>query len=516
MMINLGRRLLRPAALILPVLFLTACAAGSPVADPAAGVDPNPAAAAPPPSAAGAMAAAVDPDLLADFAAAQQAINADWDAFHTDFDAWRAGLTACDRSAVTAALREFAGDFDGIAASARNLPSGGITRGLAYPVFDAAAIEGSLLRRYRDNWQPGNTDLAEALQSQRTQAAWVLRDTADQLDELGERDDPEQRAAAQALAEALEPINTAWDAAHQDYADLSRRQAEIAPVAEVSARVSALIKLWNLDLIEPLQKLESEDAAVADLADELLAAAQYERDTLTELRDSIDFRAEEISAAAAAGPSAEDLALIRELEQSAGIDGLPPDAAQERDGMAEPTPEPPSDPEPVDNSDLFYGMTAEVAATNQIRKENRRALDSLIEGFKESDRQALADFTAALARLQGEWDDFHSDYDEWVSAAGGCDRAAAAQALAEFQQRFQQLGARVRGLSQASYLRPTSDLLTAAVDGEAAALRGLVTSWRPYAADVYRPLDRERSQAATLRRQADRRTQETLARFGSG
>ena len=62
----------------------------------------------------------------------------------------------------------------------------------------------------------------------------------------------------------------------------------------------------------------------------------------------------------------------------------------------------------------------------------------------------------------------------------------------------------------------SADLLTAAIDGEAAALRGLVTSWRPYAADVYRPLDRERSQAATLRRQADRRTQETLARFGGG
>lgn len=516
MMINLGRRLLRPAALILPVLFLTACAAGSPAADPSAVTDPNPAAAAPPPAAAGSLTAAVDPEVLADFAAAQQAINADWDAFHTDFDAWRAGLTACDRSAVTAALREFAGDFGGITARARDLPSGGITRGLAYPVFDAAAIEGSLLRRYRDNWQPGNTALAEAVQSQRVQAARVLRDTADQLDELGERDDPDQRAAAQALAAALEPINTAWDAAHQDYADLSRRQAEIAPVEEVSAQVSALIKLWNLDLIEPLQKLESDDAAVADLADELLATAQYERDTLTELRDGIDFRAQEISAAAAAGPSAEDLALIRELEQAAGIDGLPPDAAQETDGTAEPTPEPPSEPEPVDNSDLFYGMTAEVEATNQIRKENRRALDSLIEGFKESDRQALADFTAALARLQREWDAFHSDYDEWVSAAGGCDRAAAAQALAEFQQRFQQLGARVRGLSQASYLRPTSDLLTAAIDGEAAALRGLVTSWRPYAADVYRPLDRERSQAATLRRQADRRTQEALARFGSG
>lgn len=514
MKMNLGRRLLRPAALLLPILLLTACAAGAPAKDPAAVGEP-PAAVTESPAAAGSLTPAVDPDLLADFAAAHQAINADWNAFHADFDAWRAGLTACDRSAVPAALREFAGEFGGIAAQARDLPSGGITRGLAYPVFDAAAIESALLRHYRDYWQPGNTDLAEAVQSQRTHIAWVLRDTAEQLDELGEMDDPEQRAAAQAMATALAPINAAWDAAQEEYADLSRRQAEIAPLEEVSIAVSDLIKVWELDIIAPLQNLESGDEAVADLAADLVAAAQGERAVLAELRDGIDWRAEEISNPAAAAGAAEDLALILELEQAAGLDGTPPDSAQEQEGGSEPPP-PPPEPEPVDNSDLFAVMTDQVAAANQIRREKRRALDTLIEGVKESDRQALDDFTAALARLQREWDDFHSDYDEWVSAGGGCDRAAAAQALAEFQQRFQQLGARVRGLSQASYLRPTSDLLTAAVDGEAAALRGLVSSWRPYAADVYRPLDRERAQADNLRRQAARRTLETLERFGGG
>ena len=514
MKINLGRRLLRPAALLLPILLLTACAAGAPATDPAAVAEPPPAVTAAP-AAAGAMTPAVDPEVVADFAAAHQAINADWNAFHADFDAWRAGLTACNRSAVQVALREFAGEFGGIAAQARNLPASGITRGLAYPVFDAAAIEGALLRRYRDNWQPGNTDLAEAVQSQRTHVAWVLRETAEQLDELGEMDDPEQRAAAQALATELEPINAAWDAAQEEYADLSRRQAEIAPIEEVSIHVSDLIKVWELDIIAPLQKLESNDDAVADLTADLVAAAQAEREVLAELRDGIAWRAEEISNPAAAAGAANDLSLILELEQAAGLDGTPPDSAQEQEGGDEPPP-PPPEPEPVDNSDLFAVMTDQVAAANQIRREKRRALDTLIEGVKESDRQALADFTAALTRLQGEWDDFHSDYDEWVSAAGGCDRAAAAQALAEFQQRFQQLGARVRGLSQASYLRPTSDLLTAAVDGEAAALRGLVSSWRPYAADVYRPLDRERAQAENLRRQAARRTLETLERFGGG
>ena len=517
MMMKLGRRLLRPAALILPLLLLTACAAGAPAEDSANVVDTGPAAAGAGQSiAGGALTPAVDRELLVEFAASQDAINADWDAFHADFDAWRAGLTACDRSAVTAALREFAGEFGGVAALARDLPAQGITRGLAYPVIDAAAAEGMLLGEYRDNWQPGNTALAAAVQAQRDAAALALRETAEQLDELGEMDDPEQRAAAESLTAALEPINTAWDEVHQDYAALSREQGEIAPVEEVISRVGELLNGLNREVLEPLQKLEAEDDAVAAEAEALVAAAKTERDAMGELLDGITLRSQEAAdTAVEEGPPA-GLAELLGLESAVGGGDAGTEAGQEQDGPGNGEPMPPSDPEPVDNSDLFAVMSEAVDDANDARKKGSRELKNLAEGVKESDRQALADFTAALGRLQGEWDEFHAGYDEWVSVEGGCDRAAAAQALAGFQQRFNLLGARVRGLSQASYLRPTSDLLTAAVAGEEAALRALNSSWQPYAADIYRPLDRERARADNLRRQAERRILEALERFGEG
>lgn len=516
MMMKLGRRLLRPFALILPLLLLTACAAGAPAEEAANVVDTGPAAAgAGQARAGGALTPAVDRELLAEFAASQDAIDADWDAFHADFDAWRAGLTACDRSAVTAALREFAGEFGGVTALARDLPAQGITRGLAYPVIDAAAVEGMLLGEYRDNWQPGNTALAAAVQAQRDAAALALRETAEQLDELGEMDDPEQRAAAESLTAALEPISTAWDEVHQDYAALSREQGEIAPVEEVIGRVGELLNSLNREVLEPLQKLEAEDDAVADAAEALVEAAKAERDAMGELLDGITLRSQEMDAAAEDGPPA-GLAALLGLEPGAGGGDGGAESAQEQDGQGNGEPMPPSEPEPVDNADLFAVMSVAVDEANDARKKGSRELKKLAEGVKESDRQALADFTAALGRLQGEWDEFHAGYDEWVSVEGGCDRAAAAQALAGFQQRFNLLGARVRGLSQASYLRPTSDLLTAAVAGEEAALRALSSSWQPYAADIYRPLDRERARADNLRRQAERRILEAVERFGEG
>lgn len=509
MKISLGR-LIPPAALAIPILLLTACAASAP---PAASPAAAPAQSLP--AAASAIIPVVDQELLADFAAAQQSINADWNAFHADFDTWRAGLAACDRSAVQAALRDFAGDFDAIVQQSQDLPGAGITRGLAYRAVDAAVFEARALRQYRDQWQPGDTALAEAVQLEQDNAARLLRETADELDELSESDDPEQRAAAQALSDSLKPINAPWDALHNDYDALSQNQAEIAPVQEVIDQVADLLTTLRFDIIAPLEKLESDDDAVREVADTLLSAAQDEADAMGELLDGITLRSQEIDDSAAGGPPP-DLAALLQLETDAAGADDPTAAVSSENGGSGAEPPPPPGPEPVDNYDLFAVMDEQVDTANQTRKENRRVLDKLIKGVKESDRQALADFTTALAALQQDWDAFHADYDQWVSADGGCDRAAAIQSLAEFQQRFNGLGARVRGLSQASYLRPPADLLTAAIAGEESAMRALTTSWQPYAADLYRPLDQERAKAANLRRQSDRRTQELLERHGAG
>ena len=141
-------------------------------------------------------------------------------------------------------------------------------------------------------------------------------------------------------------------------------------------------------------------------------------------------------------------------------------------------------------------------------------MDALIEGVSEEDKKALAEFTRAFAALMDDWDDFHQDFDQWVRTEGDCDRAEAINDLNRFNQGFSALTAQVRNLSQAAYLRPSSDLLSEAVEREGAALRSLASTWAPYESDVYRGLDAERANASELRRLADRRTQEVMERNG--
>ena len=167
-----------------------------------------------------------------------------------------------------------------------------------------------------------------------------------------------------------------------------------------------------------------------------------------------------------------------------------------------------------DHSEHFDAFDETLDSTRAIRRKADRDLEDLVEGFSENDREALADFVAAFGELMDDWDAFHSEFDSWNRTEGDCDRAGATSALQLYNQRFSEIASRVRGLSQVSYLRPSSDLLSEAVEREGAALRSLSNTWAPYESDVYRGMDEERANADKLRRLADRRVQELLERNG--
>ena len=158
------------------------------------------------------MAVAVSAEVVADYASSQDSINAEWDQFHADFDQWRTGLTACDRTAVESALREFASDFAAITEEARALPGKGIARELPDNAIAAANAEEASLRLLRDNWQPGNPALMEQTQSERASASALLRATQIEVDKLQELDDPEDREIAKEFAEELASVEEDWDA----------------------------------------------------------------------------------------------------------------------------------------------------------------------------------------------------------------------------------------------------------------------------------------------------------------
>ncbi len=490
-----------PAFAALSVLLLAgslACAPEAPAAEPAPGAELSaPRSTAASDAAFAPRSIAVSPELVAEFAAEQQAINENWDKFRADFDRWRSGLTACNQSVALAAFRRFAGDFSAITEQAKDLPGSGLTRELGYKVIEAATIEAAALRRLRDGWQPGSAGLLGEVKAERNAATILQRETADLLDKLGELADPEERAAAEDFSDALTPIDADWDDFHDAYDALREETSDLAQDAVIKR-----LEFLADDIASIQDRLEEllNDDVTEDIAEALIEAAEQEKDELELLRDSflalstVTAEASELTAAAATAD----------------------DSANETDATLEPPyPTPTPAPSPPDYSDIFSKMDFQVEESDEIRKEARRELKTLIEGFSEEDRSDLADFSEAFDRLLTDWDAFHQDYDAWIRDEGGCDRAAAAQSLGEFNRRFNELSAQVRGLSQASYLRPASDLLVEAVAGEEAALRSLHYTWRPFETDLYRSLDQERINANDLRRLAGRRTQELVERFGA-
>ena len=510
----------------------------------------------------------VSMELIQDHAGVQQAINEDWDSFHADFDRWRSGISACDRAAAETALRIFASDFGQITSQARNLPGKGIARELPDEVIAAAASEEASLRGLRDNWNPANTMLMENAQTTRAAAADMIRATQVAVDKLEEMDDPEDRQVAKDFARELAPVEAAWDEFYDSYGTLADEHLELESseivsrlrdlVDEHEAVAKALEDITSDKVTDPVQDplieaAESEAEALGDLLDTIRRAARAEATSMeengeepAESEESADtnggngaMTGPEENEETGNGPgngapqgSAQDThqdsltlgenageARLNAQDGTSGAISIPSartttEISGQR-GSAQATEDSGENGGALpDYSEHFDTFDETLDSTRAIRRKADRDLEDLVEGFSENDREALADFVAAFGELMDDWDDFHSEFDGWTRTEGDCDRAGATSALQLYNQRFSEIASRVRGLSQVSYLRPSSDLLSEAVEREGAALRSLANTWAPYESDLYRGVDEERANADKLRRLADRRVQELLERNG--
>ena len=512
----------------------------------------------------------VSPEVVNEFAAAQESINDDWDEFHVDFDRWRASLNACDRTAAAAALRQFASDFAEITEQARDLPGTGIARELPDNVILAANNEEASLRMLRDKWQPGNPTLLENAQTERSNAADLLRATAIEVDKLEELDKPEDQEVAEDFSEALEPVDEAWDAFIDSYDALEDDHIDLT-AAEIITRLRELANEHEL-VLQGLENLPS-DKVTDPVQDPLIEAAEAEEEALGDLLDAMrrEARAEqedsdmdegdseggseaengENGPAMSAEEGSESAETTSEggnsppqgsaqdnasgnlglgdisdrngpaAQEGASIPNLPVLGFTGSGGSGAPQQAEANGPENgsstnggADYSAHFDTFEDTLDASRSVRKQAERDLETIIEGVSEEDKEALAEFTGAYDALIRNWDRFHSEFDEWVRTEGDCDRSDVVSELNDFNQQFTAISNRVRDLSQVSYLRPSSDLLAEAVEREGAALRSLSGAWAPYENDVYRGLDDERDNAANLRRLADRRTQELMERNG--
>ena len=507
MKIKLGLYL-APALVILS-LFLLACTSETPASAPNSGSANNRAAAAA--NSMAGMEVAVSPEAVAEFAAEQRQINEDWDQFHADFDRWRGGLTSCDRSAALAAFRGFAADANGITRQARNLPSSGLAKALADTTIDAVVLEDQALRQLRDGWQPGHIALLENVENGRNEAASALRSVEFDLEALVNTD----VQAAEEFAEAFDPIDELWEEFNDSYDALREEQDDMTP-QQVVERMELLIADFQ-GVVDALDGLPS-DPATRDLAKRLAETADNKAAGMDDVLEDLQAFVETVGGESESAPTPTPTPMPSE---SAGDEGASSEV------KAQPTPTPTPTPKPLfgpsgnggrttDTSVFFIDLDDQVEQSKETLEEVAANLENLAEEISEEDMVFLAEFSAALAELKQERDALHQEYEEWIFTEGGCDRGAVAASLAQFSQRYNQLGAQVNGLSQASSLRPSSDLLVEAFEREEDALDSLIQIWEPYKTDIYGGIDRERANADKLRRLAGRRTQEVVERFGAG
>lgn len=474
---------------------------------------------------------AVAQEVVVEFAEAHGSISDEWDQFHADYDSWRAGLVACTASSVRSSLRGFAGRFAQITETARALPRPKVVRELADGLIQATEQEEEALRRLRDTWQPEEMMAVatpalprEDLQDEAAQSSSshspstvsvfeqfeVARDSAsgyrqaveDVLSDRQARMTPAALASVSDFVATFNTIDPVWDEFHQRY-DLLRSKEGQLTATETILRLGSLIDRFR-NIVATIRQLPT-TLATRPVAHNLARAAETEELALRRLRDTFQLVGEAVVIAQESTATAETPESSGEKQEMAGEAASPSQGNSESgDGVTFAL---------IDPS-LFEAFDAQLVQTNVSRLEARHALEDILkDGSKETQAQ-VDTFLTRYKPVLREWASFHSDYDEWRSTEGGCDRSKAFVTLTRFATAFSSIAAAARDLPPATVLRPLGEILVEAAEREEGALKELRGTWRPYDEAVYQNLDQERSTAGKLRRQVTTGIQDLLERYG--
>ena len=121
---------------------------------------------------------------LQDFGAAFDPLAVKWDAFHTEFDAWRASEGGCDRASVVTRLGTFANAYGEITARVRALPRALTLREPIDLLLEAIEREELAMVELRDEWQPFGDSVYERYDQERTGASKLRRSVQAALQDL--------------------------------------------------------------------------------------------------------------------------------------------------------------------------------------------------------------------------------------------------------------------------------------------------------------------------------------------
>ena len=426
---------------VIAVLFV-GCAETAP---PAEGLPSRESAAAPAPT-------PVPPSAIAsanEFAAAQANIQADWDAYHQEFDSWRAGLTSCSRNAAEMSLRGFASDAAGISSLALGLPRSADTRALADLLVEAGEGEEAAFRRLSIQWQPGTVSLFDAVDEARFASNAAQTSVADGLYDLTFID-PDIQDTLDEFSSEFEKVAGDWAELQDDYEEVRNGQDTMPAEESIEALTSVVADLKGVRSdIEDLPSSAVTDRLVKDMLD----AVDDQIDALQELIGDFeegDSKGQEETSFHRVGRTSPvslwPARLCPSFRSSPpGLQGGSPlPSSQEQDPDPQIQVDPPvgtpgggraasaRHPGPgrrerrgyypdvsFDDADDAFADAAGVRS--DVRTRIKEIMDNPDEGL-DVDLESVKEFEAAYEGLVRAWDRFHASYTGWRTTDGGCDR----------------------------------------------------------------------------------------------
>ena len=117
-----------------------------------------------------------------------------------------------------------------------------------------------------------------------------------------------------------------------------------------------------------------------------------------------------------------------------------------------------------------------------------------------SELMAVDGFVTQEQATGVEWDQLHTDLDEWRATLTSCDENAFQNALREFVVSFNSVTEQARDLPRATATREFAETLIEAAESEEAAFRQLHERWQPNSPSLFEMIEQKRTEAARAQR----------------
>ena len=122
--------------------------------------------------------------------------------------------------------------------------------------------------------------------------------------------------------------------------------------------------------------------------------------------------------------------------------------------------------------------------------------------LSESERAVVEDFSEQSRSLEGEWNEFREEFDDWRAGLIDCHPSSVQDALKDFAVEFKAVTDQAIDLPRAPLTKDLADSLISAAAAEEAAFRELRDRWQPNAVSLFEAVEMRRTEAGSAQKSA--------------